>query len=197
MRSNMLTYGPGCLYLWLIMMQVNTERTEVKGSLEEIILLASGPKNIGMNMNKIQDIYSDNLRFMRLVLNYTYDAIDKGQDLWINLLNPPQPSTNIVRRDSRDIRDHREEQIERIQSKGDRFLSELYALSKADENQKLNMYEIGESVGFDEFETEVIVDNLSRAELIKRDKSSEDVSITPYGIMINNGDIVVGYAPVH
>lgn len=197
MRSNMLTYGPGCLYLWLIMMQVNTERTEVKGSLEEIISLASGPKNIGMNMNKIQDIYSDNLRFMRLVLNYTYDAIDKGQDLWINLLNPPQPSTNIVRRDSRDIRDHREEQIERIQSKGDRFLSELYALSKADENQKLNMYEIGESVGFDEFETEVIVDNLSRAELIKRDKSSEDVSITPYGIMINNGDIVVGYAPVH
>lgn len=197
MRSNMLTYGPGCLYLWLIMMQVNTERTEVKGSLEEIISLASGPKNISMNMNKIQDIYSDNLRFMRLVLNYTYDAIDKGQDLWINLLNPPQPSTNIVRRDSRDIRDHREEQIERIQSKGDRFLSELYALSKADENQKLNMYEIGESVGFDEFETEVIVDNLSRAELIKRDKSSEDVSITPYGIMINNGDIVVGYAPVH
>lgn len=145
-------------------------------------------------MNKIQDIYNENLRFMRLVLNYTYDAIGKGQDFWINLLNPPKPSTNIVRRGNSD---YRGEQIERIQSKGDRFLSELYALSKADENRGFNMYEIGEGIGLDEFETEVIVDNLSRAELIKRDKSSEDVSITPYGIMINNGDIVVGYAPVH
>jgi hypothetical protein len=143
------------------------------------------------NMNKIQDIYNDNLKFMRLVLNSTYDVMGKGQVLMINLLKPAKPSTKIVRRDNG------EEPVEGIQSKGDRFLSELYALSKADQNQGLNMYEIGEGIGFDESETEEIVNNLSRAELIKRDKSSEDVFLTPYGIMINNRDIIVGYAPVH
>jgi hypothetical protein len=146
---------------------------------------------IVMNMNKIQDIYKDNLKFMRLVLNSTYDVIGKGQGLWINLLKPIKPSTKVVRRDIK------QEQIEGIQSKGDRFLSELYALSQANQNQGFNMYEIGEGIGFDEFETEEIVNNLSRAEMIKRDKSSEDVFITPYGIMINNRDIIVGYAPVH
>ena len=146
---------------------------------------------IVMNMNKIQDIYKDNLKFMRLVLNSTYDVIGKGQDLWINLLKPIKRSTKVARRDIK------QEQIEGIQSKGDRFLSELYALSQANQNQGFNMYEIGEAIGFDEFETEEIVNNLSRAEMIKRDKSSEDVFITPYGIMINNRDIIVGYAPVH
>jgi hypothetical protein len=142
-------------------------------------------------MNKIQEIYSDNLKFLRLVLNSTYNAIGKGQDLWINLLNPAKPSTKVVRRANK------EELLEGIQSKGDRFLSELYALSKANQNQGFNMYEIGEGIGFGEFETEEIVNNLSRAELIRRDKSSEDVFITPYGIMINNREIIVGYAPVH
>lgn len=142
-------------------------------------------------MNKIQDIYNDNLKFMRLVLNSTYDAMGKGQVLLINLLKPAKPSKKIVRRDNG------EEPVEGIQLKGDRFLSELYALSKADQNQGLNMYEIGEGIGFDEVETEEIVNNLSRAELIKRDKSSEDVFLTPYGIMINNRDIIVGYAPIH
>lgn len=146
---------------------------------------------IVMNMNKIQDIYDDNLKFMRLVLNSTYDVMGKGQVLLINLLKPAKPSTRIVRTDKR------EEPIEGIQSRGDRFLSELYALSKADQNRGFNMYEIGKGIGFDEFETEEIVDNLSRAELIKRDKSSEDVFLTPYGIMIHNRDIIVGYAPVH
>ncbi len=143
------------------------------------------------NMNKIQDIYDDNLRFMRLVLNSTYDVMGRSQALLIDLLKPTKPSTRIVRRD------YDEEPIEDIQSKGDRFLSELYALSKADLSQGFNMYEIGEAIGFDEFETEEIVNNLSRAELVRRDKPSEDVFITPYGIMINNGDIFVGYAPVH
>jgi len=146
---------------------------------------------IVMNMNKIQDIYKDNLKFMRLVLNSTYDVIGKGQDLWINLLKPIKRSTKVARRDIK------QEQIEGIQSKGDRFLSELYALSQANQNQGFNMYEIGEAIGFDEFETEEIVNNLSRAEMIKRDKSSDNVFITPYGIMINNRDIIVGYAPVH
>jgi hypothetical protein len=144
-----------------------------------------------MNVNKIQDIYSDNLEFMRVVLNSTYDAIEKGQALWIDLLNPPKHSTKIVRRYGT------EEQIEGIQSKGDRFLSELCALSKADQRRWFNMYEIGESIGLDEFETEGIVNNLCRAEMIKRDKSSEGVSITPYGIMINNREIIVGYGPIY
>jgi hypothetical protein len=94
-------------------------------------------------------------------------------------------------------RDYNDEPLEDIQSKGDRFLSELYGLSKGNQNRGFNMYEIGEGIGFDEFETEEIVNNLSRAELVKRDKPSEDVYLTPYGIMINNRDIIVGYAPVH
>ena len=144
-----------------------------------------------INMNKIQDIYDENLKFMRSVLNSTYEVMGKGQVLLINLLKPAERSARIVRRDNG------EEPIEGIQSKGDRFLSKLYALSKADQNHGFNMYEIGEGIGFDEFETEEIVNNLSRAELVKRDKSSEDVFLTPYGIMINNRDIIVGYAPVH
>jgi hypothetical protein len=143
------------------------------------------------NMNKIQDIYDDNLKFMKSVLNSTYDVVGKGQVMLINLLKPAKRSTRIVRKDYND------EPIEDIQSKGDRFLSELYALSKADQNKGFNMYEIGERIGFAEFETEEIVNNLSRAELVKRNKPSEDVFLTPYGIMINNRDIIVGYAPVH
>ena len=144
-----------------------------------------------MNINKIQDIYGENLRFVRLVLNSTYDVVGKGQALLIDLLNPAKPSARIV------TRDYNDEPIEDIQSKGDRFLSRLYALSNADQNRAFNMYEIGEAIGFDEFETEEIVNNLSRAELVKRDKPSEDVYLTPYGVMINNRDIIVGYAPVH
>jgi hypothetical protein len=143
-------------------------------------------------MNKIQDIYNDNLKFMRLVLNSTYDVIGKGQDLWIDLLRPTKSSTKVVRRDNQGG-----ETVEGIQSKGDRFLSELNVSSKADQSKGFDMYEIGERIGFEEFETEEIVNNLSRAELIKRDKSSDNVFITPYGIMINNRDIIVGYAPVH
>jgi hypothetical protein len=146
---------------------------------------------IVMNINKIQDIYNDNLRFMGLVLNSTYDVIGKGQDLWIDLLRPTKSSTRVVRRDNQG------ETVEGIQSKGDRFLSELNVLSKADQSKGFDMYEIGERIGFEEFETEEIVNNLSRAELINRDKSSDNVFITPYGIMINNRDIIVGYAPVH
>jgi hypothetical protein len=146
---------------------------------------------IVMNINKIQDIYNDNLRFMGLVLNSTYDVIGKGQDLWIDLLRPTKSSTKVVRRDNQG------ETVEGIQSKGDRFLSQLNVLSKAAQSRGFDMYEIGERIGFEEFETEEIVNNLSRAELINRDKSSDNVFITPYGIMINNRDIIVGYAPVH
>ncbi len=163
MRNLLLTYCCGCLYLLVKVMK----------------------------MNKIQDIYNDNLRFMRFVLNSTYDVMGKSQDLLMNLLKPAKPSKRIVRPG------YNEEPIDDIQSKGDQFLSELRALSKAHQNRGFNMYEIGNSMGFDEFETEEIVNNLSRAELIQRDKSSDDVFITPYGVMINDRDIIVGYAPVH
>ena len=59
------------------------------------------------------------------------------------------------------------------------------------------MYTIGETLGFDELDTENIVNNLSRAELIKHDSVANQVSITPYGMMIKRGEINVGYAPVH
>ena len=59
------------------------------------------------------------------------------------------------------------------------------------------MYEIGERLGFDEFETELIVENLASAELISHQSNSDKVAITPYGIMTINGEIRIGYAPVH
>ncbi len=59
------------------------------------------------------------------------------------------------------------------------------------------MYIIGETLGFDELDTENIVNNLSRAELIKHDSVANQVSITAYGMMIKRGEIDVGYAPVH
>jgi hypothetical protein len=59
------------------------------------------------------------------------------------------------------------------------------------------MYEIGKRLGFDQFETELIVENLNRAELISHQNNSDKVSITPYGIMTIRGEIRIGYAPVH
>lgn len=157
----------------------------------EVNYQEAAQKMIVMNMNKIQDIYNENLKFMRLVLNSAYDVIGKGQNLWLNLLRPARTSSSVIQRGDR------VQEIEGIQSKGDRFLSELYDLSKADQSKGLDMYEIGERIGFDEIDTEETVNNLSRAEMITRDKSSDEVFMTPYGIMINNGDITVGYAPVH
>lgn len=145
-----------------------------------------------MNIEKFQEIRTENMKFMKTALSSAYSALGKCQRLWIDLLRPLRPSKKSRARKSK-----KAQEIDAIQSKGDRFLSRLYRLGKADHNQPFNMYEIGKAIGLGEFETEEIVNNLARAELIKRDKASEGVVITPYGIMIKDGDIIVGYAPVH
>lgn len=138
-------------------------------------------------INKIYDIYNDNFNYMKLFIDTTYDAIDIYQNLCLNLINPHEHSSKW----------NKEGQIEGIQIKGDRFLSELYSLSKGDQSKEFNMYLIGENLGFDKLDTEDIANNLSRAELVAHNRSTNGVSITPYGTMIKNGEITVGYAPVH
>ena len=138
-------------------------------------------------IHKIHDMYNNNFNYLRLFINTTYEAIDNYQNLLLSLVEPVNRTSNL----------NTEERYAGIQTKGDRFLSEVYSLSKVDNSKEFNMYIIGETLGFDELDTENIVNNLSRAELIKHDGVANQVSITPYGMMIKRGEINVGYAPVH
>ncbi|MDA2918366.1 hypothetical protein MYX76_02525 [Desulfobacterota bacterium AH_259_B03_O07] len=138
-------------------------------------------------IHKIHDMYNNNFNYLRLFINTTYEAIDNYQNLLLSLVEPVNRASNL----------NTEEQYAGIQTKGDRFLSEVYSLSRVDNSKEFNMYTIGETLGFDELDTENIVNNLSRAELIKHDSVANQVSITPYGMMIKRGEINVGYAPVH
>ncbi|MDA2920713.1 hypothetical protein MYX76_14695 [Desulfobacterota bacterium AH_259_B03_O07] len=140
--------------------------------------------------NKFQDIYNDNFRSLNIFFNANYDIIGKYQSLWFNLLKPLKTTKPLLKRCLE------EQYLEGIQRKGARFLSELYDLSEFNHTRGFNMYDIGKRIGFDRSDTDEIVNNLSRAEMIRRDKSSDEVFITPYGIMINNRDITVGYAPI-
>jgi len=138
-------------------------------------------------INKINDIYNDNFNYLKLFINTTYDAIDNYQNLWLNLINPDESSSESKR----------EDQIEGIQINGDRFLSELYHLSKGDQSKAFDLFLLGENLGFNRLDTEKIVSNLTRAELIRQNRATNAVSLTPYGLMTKKGQITVGYAPVH
>jgi hypothetical protein len=140
----------------------------------------------------MQNIYKNNIDFLRSITHLFYETLGEYQYLWFNLIRPVNPAESPLERSYDEG-----ESVEGIQKKGHLFLSELYGLCRGDQSRGFNMYEIGESLGLDEFETEDIVENLSRAELIRHDKSSDKVSMTPYGIMIIKGEITVGYAPVH
>jgi len=135
-------------------------------------------------------IYKDNFVYLKNLTQLIYETLGEYQHLWFNLITPVIPPTEREYEDD-------DEELPGIQKKGHLFLSELYRLCKEDQSKEFNMYEIGERLGFDEFETELIVENLANSELISHQKSSDEVSITPYGIMTIKGEIRIGYAPVH
>ena len=137
----------------------------------------------------MKHIYKDNFIYLKRVTHLIYETLGEYQHLWFNLIKPVNPPLE------REYED--DEELAGIQVKGHLFLSELYRLCKEDQSKEFNMYEIGKRLGFDQFETELIVENLNRAELISHESHSGKVAITPYGIMIINGEIRIGYAPVH
>ena len=142
-------------------------------------------------MNITQEMYKENIEFLRRVIHLTYETIDECNHLLFNFLKP----VAIPRQDVTKKFD--EEKIESIQRNGFRFLSLLYDLSGGEESVRFDMHEVGKRLGYDTLETEYIVETLDRSELISREKDSHNVSISPYGIMTVKGDINVGYAPVH
>ncbi len=91
---------------------------------------------------------------------------------------------------------YEDERVNEIQEKALKFLSKLYSPCKDGEPKEFDMYVTGKNLGNNATETEYIVNTLSRAELIKHDKTSDRISITNYGIMIMKGAITVGYAPI-
>jgi hypothetical protein len=141
-------------------------------------------------MNLVLEVYKDNIEFLKTTVHLTYETLSEFYHLWSQLLKPADPAHPLERK-------HEEERIEGIQKKALNFLSELYGLCKDDQFKEFNMYEIGKELEYDEFETELIVETLARAELIRHEKSSDRVAITPYGIMTVKGEVTVGYAPIH
>jgi hypothetical protein len=142
-------------------------------------------------MNITQEIYKENIEFLRRVIHLTYKTIDECNDLFFNFLKP----LAIPRQDVTKKFD--EEKIESIQRNAFRFLSLLYDLCGGERFSQFDMYEVGKRLSYDTSETEYIVETLARSELISHEKDSRNVSISSYGIMTLNGDINVGYAPVH
>jgi len=137
----------------------------------------------------MKSIYKDNFVYLKNLTHLIYETLGEYQHLWFNLIKPANPPLE------REYED--DEELAGIQVKGHLFLSELYRLCKEDQSKEFNMYEIGKRLGFDQFETELIVENLNRAELVSHQNNSDNVSITPYGIMTIRGEIRIGYAPVH
>jgi hypothetical protein len=142
-------------------------------------------------MKRVLEIYKDNIKFLQNVTKLAYETRREFYHIWSDLLKPSSPARPILERK------HEEEKIKRTQKKVLDFLSKLYDLSKGDPSEEFNMYEIGKELEYDEFETELIVETLTRAELIRHVKSSDTVAITPYGIMTVKGEVTVGYAPIH
>ncbi len=139
-------------------------------------------------MKPVQYIYKDNIKFLQSITGLAYKALDEYCHLWFNLLKP----INFTQHGN-----YEEEEVEGIQKKTLSFLSMLHDLCKSTQTKQFDMYKIGKGLGYDVSETEHIVENLSRSELIRHDKSSDKVAISPYGIMLINGEVAVGYAPIH
>jgi hypothetical protein len=145
-------------------------------------------------MKRVLEMYKDNMEFLKAVTHLTYETRREFYRLWSNLLR----SSNLTgpTLEKRYVYKE-EEEIDGIQKKSLDFLSRLYDSCKGDQSRQFDMYEIGKELEYDEFETELIVETLSRVELIRHEKSSDEVRITPYGIMTVKGEITVGYAPIH
>lgn len=142
-------------------------------------------------MNIVQHIYRDNIEFLRRIVQLAYETINECNNLWFNLMKPVGLPKNEAGRK------FRKEKIESIQKKAFSYLSRLYNLSKGESSGRFDMYEVGKELGYDTSNTEYIVETLARSELIGHEKNSSNVSITSYGIMTINGDIAIGYAPIH
>jgi hypothetical protein len=136
----------------------------------------------------MKNIYKNNFVYLKKVTHLAYEVLSEYQHLWFNLIKPVNSPSEI---------EYDDEELSGIQIKGDLFLSELHRLCKEDQFEKFNMHEIGKRLGFDEFETELVVENLSDSELIKHESQTDNVTITPYGIMTMKGEIPIGYAPIH
>ncbi|MER3447812.1 MAG: hypothetical protein C4291_13715 [Candidatus Dadabacteria bacterium] len=141
-------------------------------------------------MNLVLELYKDNIEFLKTTVYLTYETLSEFYRLWSHLLGPTDLTHTL--KDN-----YREESVEGIQKKAFNFLSKLYDLCESDQTKGFNMYEIGDELGYSTSEAEFIVETLSRAELIRHEKSSNEVRITPYGIMTIKGEITVGYAPIH
>ncbi len=141
-------------------------------------------------MKRVLEIYKDNMKFLKAVTHITYETQLEFYRLSSHLLRPADLAHPLED-------NYGMERVEGIQKKALNFLSKLYDLYRDEQFKQFDMYEIGKELEYEEFETELIVETLSRGELIKHQKSSDRVAITPYGIMIINGEITVGYAPIH
>lgn len=142
-------------------------------------------------MKLVQELYEDNINFVNHMIRLAYTTLDEYSRLLLNMIKPVSPPQPALGTKGREV------EIEGIQTKSSNYLSILYGLSEGDQSKAFDMYEIGKMLGHETSEVDYIVENLCRSELISREKASGNISITPYGIMTINGDINVGYAPIH
>ena len=73
-------------------------------------------------------------------------------------------------------------EMDRIETRSLDFLTELYALYKDKDFRGLDMYEIGRRAKCDRAETGYIVEHSSGVGVIKREGSTDKVSLTPKGV---------------
>ncbi len=121
-------------------------------------------------MRLVQEIYKDHVSFLKNTMRLAYKTIGEYNLLLFNLIKPARllrPALGSK---------YAEEKIDGIQSKASNYLSKLYSLSKGDQSRQFDIYEIGKKLGYEASETESIVENLSRSELIRNEKASSKVA---------------------
>lgn len=142
-------------------------------------------------MSLVQELYEDNIKFFNNMIRLAYTTFDEYSKLLSNMLKPVGSRHPALGTKGGEV------EIEGIQTKSSNYLSILYGLSEGDQSKAFDIYKIGKILGYETSEVDYIVETLSRSELISREKAAGNISITPYGIMVINGDIRVGYAPIH
>ena len=71
---------------------------------------------------------------------------------------------------------------DQIEQKRLNFLSKLFALCGDDTSKGCDMYDMGRRYGYDTAEIKQVVEELSGLDLIKVEKGSDKICITPKGI---------------
>ena len=74
--------------------------------------------------------------------------------------------------------------LKQIEENSLKFLFELYSRCKDNQSKECNIYEVGRKLKYNENETEHAVEELYKADLVKHEKGSDKVSITPKGTKI-------------